>query len=115
MYHGSQLQELMDYTVLRSHPALLLLIALLIADTGCSGHGNNVWVTGKLLKEGKKYVSPTGQHVHVTFVSLETKGESGTAMPSGEPYWTDVDQTIAAFSIPGLDGQRIPQASIVTR
>jgi hypothetical protein len=101
----------MDYTVLRSHPALLLLFAA----TGCGGRGRNVWVTGKLLKGGEKYVSPTGQHVHVTFAGLETKGESGMAMPSGEPYWADADQAIATFSIPGLDGQRIPQASIVTR
>jgi hypothetical protein len=94
--------------MLRSHPALILLIALLIADTGCSGRGNNVWVTGKLLKGSEKYVAPEDQHVHVTFVGLETKDESGKALPSGEPYWAEFDQANGTFSVPGPERQGIP-------
>ena len=94
--------------MLRRHPALILLIASLVATTGCSGRGNNVWVTGKLLKGGEKYVPPEDQHVHVTFVGLETKDESGKALPSGEPYWAELDQANGTFSVPGPERQGIP-------
>jgi hypothetical protein len=94
--------------MMRRHPAVVLLIASLVATTGCGGRGNNVWVTGKLLKGGEKYVPPKDQHVNVTFVGLEVRDESGKPLPSGEPYWAELDQANGTFSVPGPDGQGIP-------
>jgi hypothetical protein len=92
----------------RNRLVLALPLVLLVAPLGCGRSGNNVWVTGKVLKGGSKYTPPTGQLVYVTFVALEVKDESGKAIMGGEPFTADVDQANATFSVPGRDGYGIP-------
>jgi hypothetical protein len=93
----------------RSRVALALLIAPLIASAGCGGSGKTVWVTGKLLKGGAKYVVPKEQSVNVTLVGLEVQDDSGKSVESGEPFWAEVDQENATFSVPGPEGRGIPR------
>jgi hypothetical protein len=98
----------MDYTMRRRHLILAFLIAPLVAPLGCGGRGNNVWVTGKLLKGGAKYVPPEGQFVYITFVGLDIKDETGKSIDAGEPFQADVDQVNGTFSVPGKEGFGIP-------
>jgi hypothetical protein len=84
------------------------LIAPLLASPGCGGSGDAIWVTGKLLKGGTRYVAPEDQTVNVTFVSIETRDGSGKTIPGGEPYLADFDEANATFTVPGPDGRGIP-------
>jgi hypothetical protein len=86
---------------------LALLTALLFSCPGC-GSGNNIWVTGKLLKGGTQYSPPKDQLVSVTFVALEVQDESGKTVKSGEPYLAELDQSSGTFSVPGPERQGIP-------
>jgi hypothetical protein len=92
----------------RSHLILAFLIAPLLAAPGCTGRGNTVWITGKLLKGGTPYVPPKDQLVTITFVALEVQDESGKTVQSGEPYLAEYDQASGTFTVPGPDRQGIP-------
>jgi hypothetical protein len=85
-----------------------LLFAPLAVATGCGGSGNNVWVTGKLLKAGAKYEPPKDHQVNVYFVALEAKDAAGKAIQGGEPFQADYDPTSGSFSVPGVEGRGIP-------
>jgi hypothetical protein len=102
------LPELKDHTMRRNAMVVALLIAPLATISGCGGSGNNVWVTGKLLKGGAKYVPPQGQFVNVTFVGLEIQDDSGKVVQSAEPFQADLDQENGTFSVPGTEGRGIP-------
>jgi hypothetical protein len=98
----------MDHTMRSRYLILALLIGPLAAALGCGGRGNNLWVTGKLLKGGNKYIPPEGQLVYVTFVGLDIKDENGKPIEGGEPFQADVDQASGTFSVPGKEGYGIP-------
>jgi hypothetical protein len=92
----------------RQDLGVVLLLVAFANWTGC-GPGNNVWVTGKLLKGGAAYVPPKGQLVSVTFVGLEIKDDSGKTILSGEPFSADVDQEDGSFFVPGPERTGIPR------
>jgi hypothetical protein len=85
-----------------------LVIAALAVSPGCGGSRNTVWVTGKLLKAGAKYVPPEGQLVSVTFVGIEIEDSSGKMVQSSEPFLANYDQSNGTFTVPGNDGRGIP-------
>jgi hypothetical protein len=91
----------------RNDLVFALVLVALANSTGC-GSGNNLWVTGKLLKGGAAFVAPKGQLVSVTFVGLEIKDDSGKTIPSGEPFSAEVDQTNGSFVVPGPERSGIP-------
>jgi len=91
-----------------SHLVLSLLVLVLIATLGCGERTNTVWITGKLLKGGAKYVPPDGQTVSVTLVGLEVQDASGKPVQSGEQFWAEVDHTNGTFTVSGNLGQGIP-------
>jgi hypothetical protein len=84
-----------------------LLFGLVLALPGCGG-GNNIWVTGKLLKGGAVYVPPEGQNVYITLVAMETKDAAGKPMPPGDTYVANLDRKTGAFTVPGRDGWGVP-------
>jgi hypothetical protein len=98
----------MNPTVRRSLSVFVVLIMLPPVLSGCGESGKTVWVTGKLLKGGAKYVPPQGQHVSITFVLLENHDKSGGKAESGEAYFAEVDQENATFSVPGPERGGIP-------
>jgi hypothetical protein len=85
-----------------------LLIVPLVTFAGCSGRGNTVSITGKLLKGGAPYVPPSGQLVSVTLVGIEIQDETGKKVQGGDPFLAIVDQTNGSFSVPGPEGYGIP-------
>jgi hypothetical protein len=91
-----------------SHLVLSVLIASLVGSPGCGERTNTVWVTGKLLKGGVKYVPPEGQLVSVTLVGIEIQDNSGKAVQSSEPFWAEIDPTSGTFVVPGNEGRGIP-------
>jgi hypothetical protein len=98
----------MELLMRRNDLVLALLVVALANSAGC-GSGDNVWVTGKLLKGGAAYVPPKGQLVSVTFVGLEIKDDSGKTILSGEPFSADVDQEDGSFFVPGPERTGIPR------
>jgi hypothetical protein len=91
----------------QSHLILALLIVPLAAAPGCSG-GNNVWITGKLLKGGTRYVPPKDELVTVTFVALEIQDESGKTIKGRDPYLAEYDGASGTFTVPGPERRGIP-------
>ena len=98
----------MDHTMQRRFVIIALLIAPLVISAGCGGSTNTVWVTGKLLKGGTKYVPPEGQLVSVTLVGLEIQDDSGKVVESSEPFLAQLDQASGTFSVSGPQGRGIP-------
>jgi hypothetical protein len=98
----------MDQTMQRCSFIVTLVIAALAVSPGCGGSRNTVWVTGKLLKAGAKYVPPEGQLVTVAFVGMEIEDSSGKMVQSSEAFLAAYDQASASFSVPGNDGRGIP-------
>jgi len=94
--------------IMQRHLVVSIGITLLAASQGCGERTNTVWVSGKLLKGGVKYVPPEGQLVSVTFVGLEIEDNSGKTVQGSEPFWAEVDQTSGTFRVPGPQGQGIP-------
>lgn len=77
-----------------------------LALAGC-GSGNNVWVTGHLLKGGQPYQAPDRQTIGVTFYAMETKGNDGKNAPANEPYAATYNSD-GSFEVPGKEGRGIP-------
>jgi hypothetical protein len=89
--------------------ALHTAVALLASAQGC-GQSDTVWVTGKLLKGGAKYVPPDDQRVSVTFVALGSGdgAASEKTAQAGDTFFAEVDQSSATFTVTDSQGQGIP-------
>jgi hypothetical protein len=87
---------------------MALLIASLAGLPGCGGSSNAVWVKGKLIKGGARYVPPQGHVVAVTFVATELESPEGQVVRSSEPFDADYNDDDGTFVVPGREGRGIP-------
>src|SRR5215472_15820481 len=86
----------------------ILLIALGAGLTGCGESSNTVWVKGRLLKGGARYVPPQGHVVGLTFVASEIENPGGQVTKSSEPFDADYNGDDGTFVVPGREGRGIP-------
>ena len=83
----------------------LLIVLAAFATPGCGG-GNQVKVSGKLLKGGAKYVPPEGQRIRMTLIAIEAKDAAGKPV-AGEPFVATLDPDGESFTVPGREGYGI--------
>ena len=85
----------------------LILVPLLLAIAGC-GSSQGIWVQGKLIKGGAKYVVPADQSLHMTFYSMETSKDGERTIPAGQPYMAVFKAEDGTFTVAGPDGLGLP-------
>jgi hypothetical protein len=89
--------------MMRRIPGLLFVVSVL-GLAGC-GSGDNIWVTGVLLKGGEMYKPPEGRKLALYFcpMKVETAGKL-----AGDVQMADYDPRDGSFTVPGREGYGIP-------
>jgi hypothetical protein len=87
---------------MRRKPGPLFIIAF-VCLAGC-GNGNNIWVSGVLLKGGEMYKPPDGHKLALYFCPMkdETSGK-----PPGDVELANYDPRDGSFTVPGREGTGI--------
>jgi hypothetical protein len=96
-------------TLQKSARLSILLIAFGAGLAGCGESSNTVWVKGRLLKGGARYVPPQGHVIELTFVASEIENPDGQFAPSSEPFDADYNDDEGTFFVPGRQGRGIPR------
>lgn len=82
---------------------VLLPVLLALGFAGC-GHGDCIWVTGTLLKDGAKYTPPEGRKVKLYFCPVT---EAAAPIPTAEIEMAHLDESDGSFTVPGREGYGI--------
>lgn len=81
---------------------VLLPVLLTLCLAGC-GHGDCIWVTGTLLKDGAKYTPPEGRKVKLYFCPVT---DAAGGQP-GDIEMAHLDESDGSFTVPGHEGHGI--------
>jgi hypothetical protein len=82
----------------------LLMVMGVVCLAGC-GSGDNIWVTGVLLKGGEMYKPPEGRKLALYFCPM--KDEKSGKLP-GDVEMANYDPRDGSFTVPGREGNGIP-------